>query len=687
MAQGKVDKAVASVLPDDPTAETTGSTLQGTAALLESSVHFSRQVENAEALIGTVRALKRAQNPDDAIQRVMQALRAVYGWQHATFWAPQAETELLMRQHEQGECEPLFRQVCQEAALGPNEDLPGRAWTTGKVAVCERLDEAGADPLATAAVGAGFTSSVAVPVSAFDHTVGVLTFYHSTRIEPCEERHHVLEHAGWITAHAMSRLLLELDQTQHAKLQGSLHAIRQRIGDTSTVQDAFRVGLEGLQSEFEWPYAALWSCDGGLNRTMEIGEMPAGLADAPAPSPDDDTAFGVACRTQRATGAPVHQGAPSARRAILDAHGQHAAFPLIRYGRVMAIVELIGRGSPVLASERDAMGSVADTLERATNRIAHRERDQARVDELLSAVEAVAAGEFDRRVQTEGDGIFGELGDGLNRVIGRLSSGLRAIRTSSDDVRSAVSSLAGASTSMGATAEDAKDTIIQATRTADGMHGRVSLLSQTMGEMDTRIRDIAEDATEATRVVERVVSVGTTTATRMGNLGKVSQDIGAAVRLIRSVAAQTNLLALNATIEAARAGSFGKGFSVVANEVKELAKQTATATEEIEDLVNAIQTEVGGALEGLEQMNTTLGAVRTISHQLSDRVSTQVASNKGVGPTLDQIVSDAEGVVSGLGRLSSLTRGAASSAIDTDHAAQQLSELSAKLNRAVQSMC
>ena len=121
--------------------------------------------------------------------------------------------------------------------------------------------------------------------------------------------------------------------------------------------------------------------------------------------------------------------------------------------------------------------------------------------------------------------------------------------------------------------------------------------------MESAIREIAHNATEAARVAGQAVSVAENTTRTVGKLGDSSQEIATVIKLINGIAEQTNLLALNATIEAARAGEAGKGFAVVASEVKELAQETARATEDISQRVEAIQADTAGAVEAISRIS------------------------------------------------------------------------------------
>ena len=145
------------------------------------------------------------------------------------------------------------------------------------------------------------------------------------------------------------------------------------------------------------------------------------------------------------------------------------------------------------------------------------------------------------------------------------------------------------------TAADQADDVVAS---AGAVAASVDTVATGSSQMESAIREIAHNATEAARVAGQAVSVAESTTRTVGKLGDSSQEIATVIKLINGIAEQTNLLALNATIEAARAGEAGKGFAVVASEVKELAQETARATEDISQRVEAIQADTAGAVDG-----------------------------------------------------------------------------------------
>ncbi|MBA3782385.1 MAG: methyl-accepting chemotaxis protein, partial [Nocardioides sp.] len=150
----------------------------------------------------------------------------------------------------------------------------------------------------------------------------------------------------------------------------------------------------------------------------------------------------------------------------------------------------------------------------------------------------------------------------------------------------------------------------------------------------------------------------------VSKLGTSSQEIGNVVKVITSIAEQTNLLALNATIEAARAGEAGKGFAVVANEVKELARETANATEDIARRVEAIQGDTGGAVEAIREIATIITSINDYQLTIASAVEEQTATTS----EMSRNVAEAS---AGSGEIASNIAGVAAAADTTTQSVTQ----------------
>jgi methyl-accepting chemotaxis protein len=203
-------------------------------------------------------------------------------------------------------------------------------------------------------------------------------------------------------------------------------------------------------------------------------------------------------------------------------------------------------------------------------------------------------------------------------------------------------------------------------------------------EMGASIKEIAKNATEAAKVATGAVKVAETTNATVSKLGDSSTEIGQVIKVITSIAQQTNLLALNATIEAARAGEAGKGFAVVANEVKELAKETAKATEDISRKIEAIQTDTKGAVEAIASISGVIHQINDISGTIATAVEEQNATTNEMSRNVSEAAQGSGEITSNISGVAQAAASTSQGANDTQKEAQQLVQLSTKLRHLVE---
>ena len=169
------------------------------------------------------------------------------------------------------------------------------------------------------------------------------------------------------------------------------------------------------------------------------------------------------------------------------------------------------------------------------------------------------------------------------------------------------------------------------------------------------------------------------TGTTIAPLGQRSEGIGQIVRVITSIAQQTNLLALNATIEAARAGESGRGFAVVASEVKELAKQTARATDDIHQRISGIQEQTAETIQAIERITGVMQDVHGYQKGIADAVDAQAETSSALASTIQGIVGRIDDIASRIQEIQASSAMALDDAGETLSAAQALSRASSDL--------
>jgi len=201
--------------------------------------------------------------------------------------------------------------------------------------------------------------------------------------------------------------------------------------------------------------------------------------------------------------------------------------------------------------------------------------------------------------------------------------------------------------------------------------------------MESSIREIARNAADAATVAAEAVDVATDTERTMLRLGSSSSEVGDVIKVITTIAEQTNLLALNATIEAARAGETGKGFAVVAGEVKDLAQETAKATDEISRRIEAIQQDSSNAAQAITRMTQVIGRINDYQTTIASAVEQQSVTTGGMSADLTLAASGSEQISRGLSNVAAVADSTSAGAAATSQAAADLRRMSGDLHHLV----
>jgi len=171
----------------------------------------------------------------------------------------------------------------------------------------------------------------------------------------------------------------------------------------------------------------------------------------------------------------------------------------------------------------------------------------------------------------------------------------------------------------------------------------------------------------------------------MGKLGESSAEIGNVIKTITAIAEQTNLLALNATIEAARAGELGKGFAVVASEVKDLAQETARATEDISKRVEAIQADTSGAVTAIAEISAVIARISEFQTTIASAVEEQTATTAEMNRSVGEAASGTGEIASNITGVAEAARITSQGVTETTQATSELARMSTELSGLVAS--
>lgn len=270
-----------------------------------------------------------------------------------------------------------------------------------------------------------------------------------------------------------------------------------------------------------------------------------------------------------------------------------------------------------------------------------------------------------------------------DRQAQELKHVMEAVASNAELLRAAADQLTRTSNDMTCSSEETSAQASIVSTAADEVSANVQTVAAGVEEMGASIREIAGNASQAASVAQEAVNVADQTNRTISKLGDSSNEIGKVIKVITSIAEQTNLLALNATIEAARAGEAGKGFAVVANEVKELAKETARATEDIGHKISAIQHDTRSAVDAINQISHVIDQINDISNTIASAVEEQTATTNEMSRNVAEAAKGSSEIAQNITSVANNAHNTTRGAVDSQRAADDLSKMAIELQQVV----
>jgi methyl-accepting chemotaxis protein len=305
------------------------------------------------------------------------------------------------------------------------------------------------------------------------------------------------------------------------------------------------------------------------------------------------------------------------------------------------------------------------------------------LSQCVKSLQTLAEKDLTFRLDMESGGELGEIASAVDQAADGMRQAIGSMRESAGELQDAAENQTEASQQMSANAEETSTQARVVSTAAEQVSSNAQAVAVAVDELSSSIREIASNTQDAVRVATEAVEVAGSTNATVARLGESSTEIGEVIKVITSIAEQTNLLALNATIEAARAGEAGKGFAVVASAVKELARETAKATEDIGRKIDGTQHDMQEAADGIRRISRIIEQINDYQNSIAGAVEEQTVVTRQISSNVSDAARGSSDIAENITAVAQAAAGTAEGAATTQDAARNSARLAGRLQELV----